>query len=114
MSRAKSRARFSDLRSWYSAGPQIGLVLIMGATAQLNVAHRGFTTVGVRHDVMEFQKARFGAASLFSAKCALSAVAHPHVTFDRGRNVTRPRVRRTSIFRELRLAALRLRLISQQ
>ena len=54
----------------------------MRATPQLYIGRGCLATVCERHDVMEFQEAGFGAAALFSLKCASPAVARPHVALD--------------------------------
>lgn len=70
-SRAKHRARFScGDRALRRPRPQIRLVLVVTPAPQLQIARGCLSSVCVRHDVMKFQEARFGAATQFALKRA--------------------------------------------
>lgn len=87
-SHAKMRAYFSDLpRRAQLARPQISFVLIVRTASQFEVACDSLPAISKRHDMMEFQKPGFRAATLCTAKGAPSSIPHPHLSFNRRRNV---------------------------
>jgi hypothetical protein len=58
--------------------PHPSFVVIVGATPQLQILHRGLPTIRKRDDMMEFKEAVFLAAASRTHICALAPVAGPH------------------------------------
>ena len=107
-SRAEMHARFPRVARWCCSKPPFRLIPVVGATPQRKIADGGLAALDKGHDVMEFQETGFLASTLVALKRATSAVARPHVTLHRRRNVARPRGRSESVPRPICGGKLRL------
>ena len=69
----------------------LGVVDVVASTSELDVFNRCLTTRRIRLHVVEFEETALGAAALTPDKRALTAVARPHRSPGRGRDVARSR-----------------------
>ena len=64
--------------------PLVGLVRIVRAAAQLDVRRNSLSAIGVRHEVVIFEKTCLAATPGRPNECTLATVAGPHIPLDAG------------------------------